>query len=38
MYLLEDMKAPTFVTIGNFIKDELTNSIEEIFISINKVS
>ena len=37
MYLLEDMKAPTFVTIGNFIKDELTNSIEEIFISINKV-
>ena len=37
MYLLEDMKAPTFVTIGNFIKDELTNSIEEIFILINKV-
>lgn len=37
MYLLEDMKAPTFATIGNFIKDELKNSIEEIFLSINKV-
>lgn len=31
------MKAPTFATIGNFIRDELTNSIEDIFISINKV-
>ena len=37
MYLLEEMKAPTFVTIGNFIKDELIKSIEEIFVAINKV-
>lgn len=37
MYLLEDMKAPTFVTIGNFIRDDLTDTIENIFIEINKV-
>lgn len=37
MWLLDDMKAPTFVTIGNFIREDLTSSIEDIFISINKV-
>ena len=37
MWLLDDMKAPTFVTIGNFIKDDLTDSIENIFLAINKV-
>lgn len=37
MYLLDDMDAPSFVTIGNFIRDSLTNSIENIFIDINKV-
>lgn len=31
------MKAPTFATIGNFIRDDLTDSIENIFIAINKV-
>lgn len=37
MYLLDDMKAPSFVTIGNFIRDDLTNTIEDIFVAINKV-
>lgn len=37
MYLLDDMDAPSFATIGNFIRDNLTNSIENIFIDINKV-
>ena len=37
MWLLDDMKAPTFVTIGNFIREDLTESIEKIFIEINKV-
>jgi transposase len=37
MYLLDDLPAPTFATIGNFIKDELTDSIENIFLEINKV-
>ncbi|MDO5556607.1 MAG: transposase [Clostridia bacterium] len=37
MWLLDDMKAPSFVTIGNFIRDNLTNSIENIFLAINKV-
>ena len=31
------MKAPTFVIIGNFIRDHLTESIENIFMAINKV-
>lgn len=35
MYLLDDMKAPSFATFGNFIRDELTESIEQIFIEIN---
>jgi transposase len=37
MYLLDDMDAPSFATIGNFIKNDLTNTIEKIFIEINKV-
>lgn len=37
MWLLDDMKAPTFATIGNFIRDDLTDSIENIFVTINKV-
>jgi transposase len=37
MWLLDDMDAPSFVTIGNFIRKNLTNSIENIFLEINKV-
>ena len=37
MYILDDMKAPTYVTIGNFIKDNLKSKIEDIFVEINKV-
>lgn len=35
MYLLDGMKAPSFVTFGNFIRNELTVSIEQIFRDIN---
>ena len=35
MYLLDDMKAPSFATFGNFIRNELTTSIEQIFSDIN---
>ena len=35
MYLLDDMKAPSFATFGNLIRNELTTSIEQIFIDIN---
>uniref|UniRef100_UPI0013DDB998 transposase n=1 Tax=Clostridium sp. E02 TaxID=2487134 RepID=UPI0013DDB998 len=35
MYLLADMKAPSFATFGNLIRNELTNSIEQIFIDVN---
>ena len=35
MYLLDDMKAPSFATFGNLIRDELTESIEQIFNDIN---
>ena len=35
MYLLDDMKAPSFATFGNLIRNELTASIEQIFIDIN---
>ena len=35
MYLLDDMKAPSFATFGNFIRDELTTAIEKIFIDVN---
>ena len=37
MWLLDDMKAPSFATIGNFIRNNLTNTIENIFVEINKV-
>ena len=35
LYLLDGMKAPSFATFGNFIRDELTTSVEEIFKDIN---
>ena len=35
MYLLDEMKAPTFATFGNLIRNELTASIEQIFMDIN---
>ena len=35
MYLLDDMKAPSFATFGNFIRDELTTTIEHIFNDVN---
>ena len=37
MWLLDDMVAPSFATIGNFIRTELTDSIENIFAAINNV-
>lgn len=35
MYLLDGIKAPSFATFGNFIRNELTDSIEQIFTDIN---
>ncbi len=35
MYLLDEMETPTFATFGNFIRNELTLSIEDIFNDIN---
>lgn len=35
MYLLDGMKAPSFATFGNLIRNELTNSVEQIFMDIN---
>lgn len=37
MWILDDMPAPTFVTIGKFIRENLVNSIEEIFTAVNQV-
>ena len=37
MWLLDGMAAPSFATFGNFIRDELTTSIEDIFLAINRV-
>ena len=37
MWLLDGMAAPSFATFGNFIRDELTSSIEDIFLAINQV-
>lgn len=34
-YLLDEMKAPTFATLGNFIHNKLTTNIEDIFNDIN---
>ena len=36
MYLLDGMKAPSFATFGNFIRNELASSIEQIFNDINE--
>lgn len=35
MYLLDEMKAPSFATFGNFIRNELTDTIEQIFVDVN---
>ena len=35
MYLLDGMKTPSFVTFGNLIRNELTDSVEQIFADIN---
>ena len=35
MYLLDEMKAPSFATFGNFIRNELTDTIEQIFADVN---
>ena len=35
IYLLDDMEAPSFATFGNFIREELTDPIEDIFLKIN---
>ena len=35
MYLIDGMKAPSFATFGNFIRDELTVSVEQIFADVN---
>ena len=37
MWLLDGMAAPSFATFGNFIREELTDSIENIFLAINQV-
>lgn len=34
-YLLDEMKAPIFATLGNFIHNKLTTNIEDIFNDIN---
>ena len=36
MYLLDEMKAPSFAAFGNFIRNELTDTIEQIFADGNK--
>ena len=35
MYLLDGMKAPSFATFGNIIRNELTDSIEQVFLDVN---
>ena len=35
MYLLDDRDAPSFANIGNFIREDLINIVENIFIEIN---
>lgn len=35
MNLLDEMKAPSFATFGNFIRNELTDTIEQIFADVN---
>lgn len=36
MYLSDEMKAPSFAAFGNFIRNEFTTSIEDIFNDIDK--
>ncbi len=36
MWLLDGMKAPSFVTFGSFIREELTEKIDQIFQEINQ--
>ena len=36
LYLLDGMKAPSFATFGNFIRNELTVSVEKIFEDVNR--
>lgn len=38
MYLLDEMKSPSFATFGNFIRNELTTTVEQIFNDINTFS
>lgn len=35
IYLLDGMKVPSFATFGNIIRDDLTDSIEQIFLDVN---
>ncbi|GLB32765.1 hypothetical protein LAD12857_46880 [Lacrimispora amygdalina] len=35
LYLLDGMKTPSFATFGNVIRNELTDSIEQIFFDVN---
>lgn len=35
MYLLDGMKAPSFATFGNLIRNQLTDSIAQIFLDVN---
>ena len=35
MYLLDGMKAPSFATFGNIIRNELTDSVEQVFWDVN---
>ena len=37
MWLLDGMKAPSYVTFGNFIKNDLGKSVEAVFRAVNKV-
>lgn len=35
MYLLDGMKTPSFATFGNIIRNELTDSVEQVFWDVN---
>ena len=35
LWILDGMKAPSFVTFGNFIREDLSESVESIFAEIN---
>lgn len=36
MYLLDEMPAPSFVTIGKFIRNELALTVDQLFLDINE--